>query len=455
MLDATRAKQQRSSFRSRLTPRGNIKRLWEAPPQQHEVMLSGPAETGKTVGTVSWLHEQLMHYPRAQGVMARAQKTDLLGSCVQTYIRHVLDWQSFPFGPSPDGVTAYGGQKPEWFDYPNGARLWLAGLDDPGDALSSERDFIYLNQAEEVARRTYETLLTRVTGRANNVPHPRMLGDCNPGPPRHWILDRERQGQLLKIDTRHEDNPTLFDERGNITERGRRTLAVLDGLTGIEYQRLRLGLWVAAEGTVYKLTDAHLGSGLFDPNKPTQLAVDPSNGAGPYAALVIQQIGQQVLVVGEFYELGGMDEDLRDWLHASPFRKKLTSIVCDPAKPDTIKRLQVMFPGVAVQAKEGKKDITAQIAAVKSLMEPHAVTKQPALVIDRDTCPMLLDEFSQYAWKKHPTNAPDRNISETPEDAHNHCLDALAYWVTTKALTGLVTLPAFAAPTPYRPGWAR
>ena len=48
-------------------------------------------------------------------------------------------------------------------------------------------------------------------------------------------------------ESRHEDNPTLYDEHGQITERGRRTLAVLDSLTGVRYQRLRLGKWVAAE----------------------------------------------------------------------------------------------------------------------------------------------------------------------------------------------------------------
>lgn len=414
-------------------------------------MLAGPAETGKTVGTVSWLHEQLMHYPRAQAVMARAQKSDLLGSCVQTYLRHVLDWQSFPHGASPDGVTCYGGQKPEWFDYPNGARMWLAGLDDPGNALSSERDYIYLNQAEQVARQTYESLLSRVTGRANNVPHPRMLGDCNPGPPRHWILERQRAGHLLKIDTRHEDNPSLYNDDGTVTARGERTMRILDAMTGIEYQRLRLGLWVSAEGTVYELLDLHLGDDLFDPKKPTQLAVDPSNGSGPYAALVIQQIGQQVLVVAEFYKVGGKDEELAEWLLASPYIEKMTQIIGDPAKQDTLWRLQKLL-SIPTRGKEGKKDIIAQINAVKSLMELNPVTKQPTLVIDRGRCVMLQDEFASYVWKKPSVANPDRNISPEPEDAHNHCLDALAYWVTTKALTGLRRRSVFGPATVELPG---
>lgn len=228
-------------------------------------------------------------------------------------------------------------------------------------------------------------------------------------------------------------------------------MAVLDSLTGVRYQRLRLGLWVSAEGTVYELKDAHLGDDLFQPDKPTQLAVDPSNGSGPYAALVLQQVGQRVLVVAEFYLVGGKDEDLRDWLKASPYHARLTGGVSDPAKPDTIWRLsQPDSLGVPIQAKEGRKDITAQISAVKSLMEIDPVTKVAPLVIDRGRCPMLLDEFSQYVWQKPSAASPDRNVSETPVDAHNHCLDALAYWVTTRALLGLRALPTFEAPEPYK-----
>src|SRR5207237_829593 len=107
---------------------------------------------------------------------------------------------------------------------------WLVGLDNPGDVLSSEHDYIYVNQAEELARTEWETLLTRATGRAGNVPRPLVFGDANPGPPSHWILQRERAGRLIKLDTTHRDNPTLYDEDGNLTEQGERTMRVLDSL---------------------------------------------------------------------------------------------------------------------------------------------------------------------------------------------------------------------------------
>lgn len=406
-------------------PRGAVRDLWKT--RHAEVMIAGPAETGKTFGCLHYLDALMWEFPGAQAAIVRKTYNSAIASVVQTYERKVL-------GPNSP-VHAYGGDRPQWYDYPNGSRVWVGGMDNPGKVLSSERDVIYANQAEELTLDDWETLRTRATGRAGNMPYARSVGDCNPGPPQHWILQRERDSRLVVLHSRHEDNPTLYSERGDLTDQGRATMAVLDSLTGVRYQRLRLGLWVSAEGTVYELKDAHLGDDLFQPDKPTQLAVDPSNGSGPYAALVLQQVGLRVLVVGEFYLVGGMDEDLRDWLLASPYYARLTNVVCDPAKPDTIKRLGMMLK-VHVQAKEGKKDITAQINAVKSLMVVDPATKGAPLLVDRGRCPMLLDEFSQYVHQKPSAAHPDRNAPDEPVDAHNHCLDALAYWVTTRALLG-------------------
>lgn len=437
-----------------MAPRGAVRQLWHLPPDIHEVIVAGPAETGKTFGCCQWLHEKLQEHRGAQAVLVRNAYADLVGSAVQTYTARVLRWETYPRGASPDGVTVFGGNKPEWFDYPNGSRLWLAGMDNPGKALSSERDYIYANQAEELARRAWETLLTRATGRAGNVPHPRVFGDCNPGAPTHWILGRAAQGRLLLLHSRHEDNPTLYDDEGQLTAQGRRTLAVLDGLTGIEYRRLRLGEWVSAEGTVYQLLPEHLGDNLLVMGKPVTLAIDPSNGAGPYACLVLQEIGERVLVVDEFYRVGAMDEDLADWLRAKPYWDQISDGISDPAKPDTIARLSRHLHR-PVRAKEGRKDIVAQINAVKSLLALDPVTKRAPLVVDRDRCPMLVDEFANYAWRRPPAGTPDRNVSDVPEDAHNHCLDALAYWTTVKRPFGHRRPTNLQRPpTRHRPAWA-
>lgn len=207
-----------------------------------EWIVSGPSETGKTWATLWRLDTILRTTPRARGAIVRKVRADIDGSVLDTY-RTVV-------AMSGSGAMPYGGNEPRWFDYPNGARCYIGGMDRPGKVLSGERDVIYVNQAEELDRADWEVLTTRTTGRGAVYAHPMLFGDCNPGPPTHWILSRRDAGHLVFLHSRHEDNPSLHDGTA-WTEQGRRTLATLAALTGIDAARLGRGEWSAAEGQVY------------------------------------------------------------------------------------------------------------------------------------------------------------------------------------------------------------
>jgi hypothetical protein len=212
-----------------------------------EFMLAGPSETGKTWAALWLLDSLLKSTPKAQAGLVRKVAADIGPTVLVTYKR-IIEY-------SGSGATPFGGEKPEWYDYPNGARLYVGGMDRPGKVLSGERDFIYVNQAEELTLEDWETLSTRTTGRGAVTKTPMLFGDCNPGPEDHWILKRE----LLKVfHSRHEDNPSLFDEEGNLTEQGERTMTKLNALTGIRRARLRDGKWVGAEGLFFEEWDEEL-----------------------------------------------------------------------------------------------------------------------------------------------------------------------------------------------------
>jgi len=415
---------------------GRSRRLWSS--TKREFMFAGPAETSKTFTTCQRLHELALAYPRMRIVLTRGIYQDLLTSAIRTYREKII--RQDQAGRSPYGVTVFGGERPEYFQYPNGSRIYTRGLDNSSSVLSEEWDIAAVCQAELLPGDTWTRLVTRTTGRAGNLPQfykgPRLIGECNPGPPSHWILHRRDTfpERFDFVELSHKDNPTLWDEEAqDWTEQGKASIGDLSSLEGIDHQRLYLGLWVSAEGTVYELTEDHLGRELWQKGYPTQLAVDPSNGSGPYAALVVQQFDTRILVIDEFYKVGGTDEDFASWWKSTPYADKLIDAISDPAKPDTIKRLSTLLKH-PVRAKVGKKDITAQINSVKSIMRRDPVTKKATLAIDRDKCPMLQDEFSRYIHQ--PQRESGQNNSEHPIDAHNHLLDALAYWTTTKHLTG-------------------
>lgn len=223
-------------------PYGAAKQLWQC--RDRTVVISGPAETGKTLGALQKLDAFCWKYPGLHALLLRKIKQDLYASAIKIYQDKVL------LENSP--IEIYGGQRPEHFDYPTKARIVVGGLDKPGKVLSAEYDVVLIIQGEELALNDFEMLTTRCTGRAGNMPYSQIIIDCNPGPRHHWIKELADAGKITFLESRHEDNPTLFDpQTGLITEQGKITLEILDNLTGVRYQRLRLGKWVSAEGQIY------------------------------------------------------------------------------------------------------------------------------------------------------------------------------------------------------------
>ncbi|MCI0477139.1 MAG: hypothetical protein L0Y55_12900, partial [Anaerolineales bacterium] len=176
--------------------------------------------------------------------MRRTQKS-VYASVVKSYRDKVLPL-------APFAVEPYGGEKPEWFDYPNGSRVWIGGMDNTAKILGQEMDFIYVNQAEQLTLADWETLTSRTTGRAGNAPISYTFGDCNPDSPAHWIVARAREKKFSLLESRHVDNPRLYDHAGKILPAGVVTMGVLDALTGVRKERLRYGRWVQADGAVYE-----------------------------------------------------------------------------------------------------------------------------------------------------------------------------------------------------------
>ena len=98
--------------------RGGAAQMWES--KAHEIILAGPYETGKTFATLSKLHALLCLFPRSRALMVRKTYKSVVNSAVVTYEQKVL-----PVPPSDTRcpVRAYGGEKPEFYQYPNKSRL--------------------------------------------------------------------------------------------------------------------------------------------------------------------------------------------------------------------------------------------------------------------------------------------------------------------------------------------
>lgn len=230
-------------------PRGTCKQIFQQ--RDDEVLISGPAGTGKSRACLEKVHMICLLTPGVRALIVRKTLASLGSTALVT-------WRNFVVKEAMESgdVVYYGGsfQEAPQYRYSNGSSVTIGGMDRPTRVMSSEYDIIYVQEATELLIDDLEALNSRL--RNNRIRFQQLLMDCNPDSDKHWLKLRSNDGKTKLFESRHEDNPVLFNADGTLTEKGRSYIQKLDNLTGVRYKRLRLGLWVAAEGQVYEEWDS-------------------------------------------------------------------------------------------------------------------------------------------------------------------------------------------------------
>lgn len=385
-----------------------------------EVIVEGPAETGKTLAACWKAHLICSKYPGAQGAIVRKTQTSIYGSVLQTFHRVI---EGAPIIP-------YGGEKPEKFIYPNGSTVWVGGMDNRDRVLSSERDFIQTCQTEEFSVDDWEYLTTRTTGRGAVIPYPQLFGDCNPAGSLHWIRERNKAGHLRLIRTTHKDNPTLYNRDGTTTNQGKRTMARLSALTGVRRKRLFEGIWATAEGAVYDNFDVsvHVKVRPEVEIKNWYLAIDEGYTNPAVILLVGDDTDGRIHIAREWYERGKLQstvvEVAKEWTLA--YSVQLAAV--DEAAAGLIADL--VNNGVPAQASKGRV-----LDGIQSVQDRLKIQDDglPRLTVDPG-CTNTINEFESYIWKKvTSTNI----VKDEPQKENDHAMDAVRY------LEHLIAIPAW------------
>jgi phage terminase large subunit len=212
-----------------------------------EVLLAGPAGTGKSRAALEKGHLMCLLTPGTKGLIIRKTAVSLATSALQTFERDVAVQAML------DGtVNFFGGSRrePPGYRYSKGSSIALGGMDNPMKVMSTEYDWIFVQEATELEVDDWEMITTRL--RNGVLTFQQLIADCNPQEPTHWLKLRCEAGKTLMLHSRHEDNPRYFDEQGRVTEEGAAYMAKLDALTGVRYLRLRKGIWAAAEGVIFE-----------------------------------------------------------------------------------------------------------------------------------------------------------------------------------------------------------
>lgn len=426
------------------TPRGASARLFRC--RDREVVLSGPAGTGKSRSVGEYLLAVAEQYAGARILVVRKTRKSLTDSWMVTFEERVL-WPTHP-------VLARGIKRANRhsYDFPNGSTIVCGGLDEPTRYYSTEWDLVYVNECTEVVLDEWERFLRSL--RNGKVPWQQLIGDCNPDAPNHWILQRANAGVLTLMESRHEDNPLLYDhETGEWTQTGADYIRTLDALTGVRKERLRYGRWVSAEGMIwsnFSPTTHQVGwdkAPLKHPGRPI--------GSGPqecvfdhYVAGVDWGFRNPGVI-----ELFGVDGDGRMYRVVEIYRvektidwwveqaKRLQAAygvavwACDPSEPDYIERFRKAGLN-AVAANNAKKpgfDAVRDRLAVAADGRPRLMFLRDAL---ESTDPLLAASkrptcFEDEVWGFVYRKTSDGQAVKEEEDpgCDDHACDAVRYAV--------------------------
>ena len=411
-------------------PRGACRTLMAC--RTGEVVVSGPAGTGKSRACLEKLHLQAEKYAGMRGLILRKTRESLTEAALVTFENKVVP-EGHPIltGPQRRMRQAY--------HYPNGSELIVGGLDKASKVMSTEYDAVYVQEAIELTEHEWETLTTRL--RAGALPYQQLMADTNPDAGSHWLKQRSERGQTLMLESRHEDNPVVTPEY----------LAKLDALTGVRYKRLRLGLWVAAEGIVYEGWEPALHRvPRFDIPKdwPRYWVVD----FGYTSPFVWQAWARdpdgRLYRYREIYRTQRLVEDhAAQILSVTADDPKPCSILCDHDAEDraTLERylrlkttpaFKSISPGIQAVATRlrSQGDGKARLFYLRDSL----VERDPSLEERKKPCSSE-EEYEGYVWDV----SAGRKKGEEPVKVDDHGLDATRYVVCAVDGVGKTTFRPF------------
>jgi hypothetical protein len=415
--------------------RGNLRKFFTM--KDPEIILDGPAGSGKTRILLERQHVIMCKYPGARGLITRKYRSSMNETCLQVLDKEVYaDRDGKPYADAPRWY-----ENDQKYIYANGAEIIVGGMDDPTKIMSAQYDWAYWNEAIEGKQQEWETISTRL--RNYRVPYQQLLGDTNPGAPHHWIKQRADSGRLKLLPTNHKDNPVYWDKKhAKWTAKGNAYVnnILRDGLTGVTKARLYDGEWKAASGLVYDMwdRDIHVVPGRTIPDNWERIWVFDFGFVDPFVwiELCIDPTTGYVYLTREFFFTGVRVDQAAEYILKTSKGVVPYALICDHDAEDRA-TLEVNLGMLTVPA---FKSINVGIQYVQNRLRTdnprfHGkpgfyIFENSAMRIDeklkaRHKPTRVREEFDVYVWDTAKIN--EDKYTDEPVDKDNHGMDAVRY----------------------------
>jgi PBSX family phage terminase large subunit len=398
-----------------------------------EIVITGPAGTGKSIGIFHKLHTIAENYENVRILVLRLTRVSLTESGMVTFEEKVLP-ENHPVLFGSRGTRIDRKNRSAYY-YPSGSTIVMGGMDEPTRLFSTEYDIIYWQECNEGLEDQWQSLLRAL--RNNKLPFQQLIGDCNPDVPTHWIKMRAQSGELLLLESTHHDNPTLWDAVARAwTVFGVQYIGILDKLKGSLRERLRFGRWVAAEGAVYEefTASVHVINPFPIPRAWAKYRVIDFGFTNPFVCQWWAVDPDGILYL--YRELYRTKIIVQDHAEIIKEHSKDEQYVLTLADHDAEDRATLEKEGISTRA--ANKAVTSGIQNVKDRLKVlengkarlyifrHCLIEADPNLLAKKVVYCTEMEFGQYAYPKDASGKP---VKEQPVKEFDHGMDAMRYIV--------------------------
>lgn len=257
--------------------------------------------------------------------------------------------------------------------------------------------------------------------------------NCNPDSPYHWFYTEYIQNEQIQ-----DKKIWKFLMEDNLSLSESYMTALKQMYTGVWYERMILGNWVAAEGRIYDMftPDIHMQdtSKLIAESKVHPNAIKWLVGCDYGTSTVMSWGLYAKMPNGTFYKVkefyydaqkkkvqktdGEFLEDFKEWLNGLIPH----AVYCDPSAASW----KVLLMRYGYRVRNADNDVVNGIRHVAMCLN------NGKYIIDK-SCKNTEQEYSSYVWNQDA----QRTGQDKPVKEHDHTCDTDRYVLYTESLTGL------------------
>ena len=389
-------------------------------------VLKGSRASKKSKTTALWFIYNLMKYPESNLLVIRKTFRTLKDSCYTE-----LKWAANRLGVSH--LWSFTLSPLEATYKPTGQKIYFRGLDDPLKitSIAVETGFLcwaWLEECYEVTKEEdFDFIDESIRGDTGDL-FKQITLTFNPWNERHWLKHRffddvvghdedgnpiykartehiSKDGQILAITTNYKINEWLDDADRAMFEQMRQN-------NPRRYKVAGLGDWGVVEGLVYENWQEMsftLDTLPKDAQRAFGLDFGYTNDPTALFCGFISEKERKIYVWDEIYEKGLSNKQIADKIKVMGYgREQITGDSEDPRTINELQQLGLFISG----AKKGRDSVSHGIQWIQNYK-----------IIVHPRCVNFLTEIGMYIYKRDKFD----NLTNNPEDANNHLMDAMRY----------------------------